>query len=859
MALEQLHYTSAPPGPDGSGFRFTAVSAGIGPEILRQAEPVLGYEPPRDAPARPDDAELASFPVTLAFTRLADGSGLLSRTVYTGADYTGRYGNFHAHAVHLPHGAVLPGRLLPVEAWGSPTWRSTDPGNSTTEPLAEFAPGGTFGREVLTRFARERGDRLAAFLADVRELFAEQAGPQLVLVEQDPSCVARWVALACGALPARYAAELTFTTYTRRPYRSKHMVVGIRQDAEFGFGPAELDHQYRVHHGAGGPSSPARSSLWAQVAAQVWLAGRPELFRRATNGRAAAETTDRLDEFGTGRLAALALGAGIDPTADGLHAAVDWACGHAREYDEAFWCVFVEGMVASAANGKLTSEPEFGRLGAALCAAGWPECVTDMVATAAVRAVLRAPSSTGAVDRRLLRLSTAATQVLAAEIGAALRAVVSDGVAPLQRILVLLEIAEQLGVEPGSESSHLAGRLAEALVGSGGQTAERASALLGREYGASLCSAVLDRLNDIVLEGDPWAATTALANRHIDWKSADLAEYPHLRMVLAAPAGAGGLPLLRHLLNAPVVLSVSEDPSLLRTVYRLAWPTARPGIGDALELLAMLGSDRLRSAGLQHDLVAVALGSTPDDVHAPALAAALLRGGMAEGREAAALEALVHSAQVSSGEAGSGFTGRALALAYRARPLEPAIARLLDDAVANRVLVGFGPSAWTGTGVCEVLLAEELVTLANSGDEGLLSAYQRLAGETSMLDRMRSDLRYPAACFVAWQSMPGASQLWDRTRQRLLTEVLKPLLRRLSPDELAEIGRMVGRAPFKIPSGGSWAEQWKGWHRPGLAERFGLRRRSERTARPTAHGRSPDLAPPPRAENGRGRDREDGR
>lgn len=105
MTLRQLHYTSAPPGPDGSGFRFTATSPDTDPALLRLAEPLLGYEPPRDSPARPTEAELPAFPVAFGFSLLPDGTGVLSRTRYTGADYSGRYGNFHAHALLVPPGA----------------------------------------------------------------------------------------------------------------------------------------------------------------------------------------------------------------------------------------------------------------------------------------------------------------------------------------------------------------------------------------------------------------------------------------------------------------------------------------------------------------------------------------------------------------------------------------------------------------------------------------------------------------------------------------------------------------------------------------------------------------------------------
>ncbi len=137
MNLAQLHYTSAPPGPDGSGFRFTAVSPGVPVSLLREAEQLIGYEPPRDAPPRPDPAQLGAFPQALSLNVLADGSRLLARSVYTGADYSGRWGNFHAHAVHLP-GPEGPDRPaegpLPITSWGSPQWAAENPPPGTPLP-----------------------------------------------------------------------------------------------------------------------------------------------------------------------------------------------------------------------------------------------------------------------------------------------------------------------------------------------------------------------------------------------------------------------------------------------------------------------------------------------------------------------------------------------------------------------------------------------------------------------------------------------------------------------------------------------------------------------------------------------------
>lgn len=243
MTLAQLHYTSAPPGPDGSGFRFTAVSAGVPQGLLREAEQLIGYEPPRDFPARPDTEQLKSFPKAFSFSELADGGRLLSRSVYTGADYSGRWGNFHAHAFHLPPGVRLPDGALPVTVWESARWADATPPGGRPEPVDRIEPSGMLRKESLLAFAVSRADRLAPFFADLRALTTDPGAGQIVLVEEDSADVAQWIALACTVLPREQAHRLTFTTYTRRPQQARQQIIGALPSSE----SVAHDHRFRVH------------------------------------------------------------------------------------------------------------------------------------------------------------------------------------------------------------------------------------------------------------------------------------------------------------------------------------------------------------------------------------------------------------------------------------------------------------------------------------------------------------------------------------------------------------------------------------------------------------------------------------
>ncbi|MEW1824585.1 GTPase-associated protein 1-related protein [Streptomyces sp. NPDC088196] len=329
MTLAQLHYTSAPPGPDGSGFRFTAVSAGVPQGLLREAEQLIGYEPPRDCPARPDAEQLKSFPRAFSFSELADGGRLLSRSVYIGADYSGRWGNFHAHAVHLPSGTRLPDGVLPITAWESPRWADATPPDGRPVPLDRIEPSGLLRKDALVAFAVSRAGWLAPFFADLRAVAADPGAGQIVVVEHDSADVAQWIALACAVLPREQAHRLTFTTYTRRPQQARQQLVGALPSSE----SVAHDHRYRVHDCTGRqqPSGPV-ADTWAEVCARIWRAGRPDLFRNAPED--------------IGQLAATALIAGVDLRPDARAAAARWAAEHAGELSDETLTALVAGLCA---------------------------------------------------------------------------------------------------------------------------------------------------------------------------------------------------------------------------------------------------------------------------------------------------------------------------------------------------------------------------------------------------------------------------------------------------------------------------------------------------------------------------------
>ncbi|GAA3529925.1 GTPase-associated protein 1-related protein [Streptomyces osmaniensis] len=466
MTLTQLHYTSAPPGPDGSGFRFTAVSPGAPQGLLREAEQLIGYEPPRDFPSRPDAEQLKTFPRAFSYSELADGAMLLSRSVYIGADYSGRWGNFHAHALHLPPGARLPDGALPITAWESPRWGDTTPADGRPEVIDRFEPSGLLRKDGLVSFALSRSDRLAAFFADLRAMTeAPDTAGQIVLVEHDSADVAQWVALACTVLPREQAHRLTFTTYTRRPQQARQQIIGVLPSSE----TVAHDHRYRVHdctaRSAPATAAPPEFDTWAELCARIWCAGRPDLFRDASAL--------------TGQLAVVALEAGVELDAAGRTAAARWAVEHAGTLADDTLTALVgalcEGEGAEYAGSgpgartDTSSSPADGER-AALAAlldrldGRLPAVVTARLAARVLVSAVREGGPMPAL--RAGSLTAQAQAELARELAPALRAGIADKrEAATGRSLALLRTADLLDIDCQDLLPELAGRLARGLVG----------------------------------------------------------------------------------------------------------------------------------------------------------------------------------------------------------------------------------------------------------------------------------------------------------------------------------------------------------------------------------------------------------
>ncbi|GHF26508.1 hypothetical protein GCM10010218_04210 [Streptomyces mashuensis] len=795
MKLQQLHYTStaAAPTPNGSGFRFTAASPELPITLLGEAEQLIGYEPPLDAPACPSPEELADFPVAFSHNRLSDGSRLLCRTVRTGPGRGGRHGNFHAHAVRLPEGGGLPGGLLPIEAWESPTWADRTPPGGVPEPLVAVVPARRIGKNGLLEFVRSRAERLEPFLTDVRTLFRTPDAQQILVIERDSTHIAYWIAVASAVLPRDLADRLTFTTYTRRPMLARQQIVGAYPDADFDFVSAAAQHRYRVHDCTGGPSSPARAErdLWAAVAARIWLAGQPALFAEATRRSAPGEPHDDGD-----RLAALAAREGILLESNGRTAAARWVRDHGGRGDRG-------SLDAGRLDQLLTT----------IAAGGSDRTPEEWTVLASLTGAF-----TGAVPR-------STTAPLRRDLHAELRRAAADPATPLVRFLTLLRLAESLKVDHSPVLPVLTARVTAVLLDE--RAPDRKVVRTALDAHARLRAAVLDALDRTAATQDPRPIARLLA---AELPGADLRGRPHLRMAAALADGLGPLtdglrpddtpvtppdrPALLRTLLKTAGPEHQDTPSVVRTAFRLAWGDTPLTTAQADALLPGLPDGWYRAEGLAETFVRTALDSAPDDPLAPGLAKDLLRALLMGGadlatRDRAALLLLEHAGELAAGACPPGTTAEIVGLRRQAAPLEAAVDDRLSRALARRLLSMDPPPA-----------PSELPDLIHSGDEPLLRAYAREARGETVGAGLRSTPTYAAVCFVAWHTAPGVSPLWDEIRGDLLASVLRPAVRRMGAEEIEEIRHCLRQV------GGEWAEVFHEWDRLGVLGRLGGRWRA---------------------------------
>ena len=226
MAFRQLYYTSCEHGLLGfGGFQFNAATPGVLPQVMREIEDLTTYEPPRWMRADSGLGELADYPVALSHSLGSDGSVIVARVVFAGVDYTGRPGNYFAHAL-VTESAGDFGPVLPAELWEASFWQTAPAAVTELPELPGPPPAGPLNRVGVQAFLAGQDPAILPRLLSA----AGQAigGDQPVLLAgPDAAANASWIAAVSYLLGERLARQLTFTTYSHRPAYSRHHLTGV--------------------------------------------------------------------------------------------------------------------------------------------------------------------------------------------------------------------------------------------------------------------------------------------------------------------------------------------------------------------------------------------------------------------------------------------------------------------------------------------------------------------------------------------------------------------------------------------------------------------------------------------------------
>ncbi|MFJ2435521.1 GTPase-associated protein 1-related protein [Streptomyces anulatus] len=825
MSLAQVHYTSAAPGDEGTAGRFTAVGPGVSGALLAEIEPLVRYELPGGVPERPSDGELRSLPQAFGYFALSDGSRLVARSAPvrdTGG--TGAGVRFHAHAVHLPPGVPLPGDRLPVEAWRSPHWVAATPGGAIPDPLA-LPPGPAAVSEGLDDFAVSRGPWLAAVLADLRRASDAEAtgGRPVVLVERQCADVARWLGLAAVTLPRESAERLTFTTYTRRPGSSASRVVGVGPEDAGAARAAGL----RVHECAGPAPAGGTEDVWATTAARVWRSRSPELFREARELPG--------EPFAAGPLAVTALCAGIALGPDGRAAAAGWAADRPYALDARRTGQLVEAIASPGIDDR--TAPEFdaaGRLFGAL-EGRCPASVTAPLAAMLVTEAVRGGNGSLELPRRDAFAGPEGAEV-AERLGPEILTELADtvGSRSVARTVQLLRVARLLGVDGTESLPGVVDRLAPALLAEASAAQEGSPGfapalleLLDEQF--EVRTALLGAL-DRIAPGDPGAVARFLERVALPFTGTQA--LPHLRMCAEVPEAmatlGGDRAAVWHRVLRAAGISPFAEPLVLRTAVGLVWEDRAPTVEEARLLLDAATSDSHRVAGTWARLVDAAIGASAAGTSATGTSAAdtsatgtsaagtdeaarlahdLLRGfpGEIGGRERAGLLLLDLVRELRTGAPEPGWAERVRTLCAQAEPVEPALRERAHTALVERLLAPDRPGA-------------ELYDFVHGADAELIAAYDRAARTETVRARLRTQPAYAADCFTVWTAHPHAGRAWPPVAAALLDDVLRPAVRGMSAEGVAEVEATVGRT-----GSSGRADAFRDWNRSSTLGRLGRR------------------------------------
>jgi len=223
MAFQQLYYTSCETGLAGyGGYQFNAVTRGTSSLVMREVEDRSVYEPPRWLQAEPALDEPEAYPIALSYAKSeATDAVIVTHVMFAGTDYSGRPGNYFAHALVTDTPGPDFGPLMPAELWGADFWRSTPIGSTELPELQGPLPRAVVDRAGVQAFLDARGTEkvLPELLTAV---WRAMAGDRLVLLaSHEANENIWWIAAVSYLLGERLAGRRGGRHAHRAPGRGR--------------------------------------------------------------------------------------------------------------------------------------------------------------------------------------------------------------------------------------------------------------------------------------------------------------------------------------------------------------------------------------------------------------------------------------------------------------------------------------------------------------------------------------------------------------------------------------------------------------------------------------------------------------
>jgi hypothetical protein len=276
MAFQQLYYTSCEHGLRGfSGFQFNAATPGVAPGVMREIENLTSYEPPRSMPSDPGPDQLTGYPVAFSHSLGSGGTFVVARVVFLGTDYSGRPGNYFAHALVTESAADF-GSLLPVDLWEAPLWRTAPVEVQELPPLPSSPPPGKLDRAGVQAFLRHADPLvLPALLTAVDR--AMGGDRPVLLAGPDCETNASWIAAVSYLIGDELARRLSFTTYSHRPAYAGHHIIGVLSGSD----TVPADQTFHVYDAATGRLPDVPVHPLAELLARVGIMRVGSLWQQA--------------------------------------------------------------------------------------------------------------------------------------------------------------------------------------------------------------------------------------------------------------------------------------------------------------------------------------------------------------------------------------------------------------------------------------------------------------------------------------------------------------------------------------------------------------------------------------------------